>query len=108
MDPLSFGKLIQHLRRQQGWTVKIFIEKLNAVGAKNVSPSYISKIEVYGEVPSPKLICQIAEVFKYPENELCEKAKAQKIENFQTALNRKFDDDLILYRRAKKHDGSGT
>ena len=86
INNLSFGELIQKLRRDKEWTVKEFIEKL---GVK-VSPAYITKIELHGEIPSPELIIKIADVFNYNEAELWKHAKTVKVEKFKASLEKKY------------------
>lgn len=93
----SFGILIQKLRKGKKWTVKEFIEKLEV----KVSPTYITKIEVYGEIPKPELICKMAEVFNYNEQKLLNEAKENKVYRFQEALSEKYKKAVGMYRLQK-------
>lgn len=99
----NFGRLVQRLRRENGWTVKEFIEKIGLVGEekKMLSPSYISKIEIYNEIPQPLIIYRIAEVFEQDPKKFSEVAKEQKKEDFALKLEEKFSDDYVLYRKNK-------
>jgi transcriptional regulator with XRE-family HTH domain len=98
---LSFGALIQKLRRAKGWTVKQFIEKLEV----DISPAYIARIELHGEIPSPELMIKIASVFDYNEAELWECAKNIKIKKFENSLERKYQQAVGMYRTQKKKKG---
>ncbi|MFA5880259.1 MAG: helix-turn-helix transcriptional regulator [Candidatus Margulisiibacteriota bacterium] len=93
----AFGELIQKLRKEKGWTIKDFIEKLGS----DLSPTYITKIEVYGEIPSPEVICKIADVFNFDEKELLERAKQNKVERFEKSLEEKYQKASGLYRTQK-------
>lgn len=62
----KFGNLIQQLRKNKGCTVKELIEKLDG----QVSPAYMTKVEVYGEIPSPELICKIADILGHDQKNL--------------------------------------
>lgn len=55
----SLGDIIRDQRKLKGWTIKQFIEKLEL----DLSPSYITKLERYSDIPSPKVLSKIAEVF---------------------------------------------
>jgi transcriptional regulator with XRE-family HTH domain len=88
----SFGKKVQEGRRNNGWTIRKFIEQL---GIK-LSPSYITKIEIHGEIPSPELICKIADVLGVDRLDLLETARANKIQSFTEFLEAK-------YQKAVRH-----
>jgi transcriptional regulator with XRE-family HTH domain len=92
-----FGELIKKLRKEKSWTIKDFIEKLGS----DLSQTYITKIEVYGEIPSPEVICKIAGVFNYDENKLLEYAKKNKVERFEKSLEDKYQKAVGLYRTQK-------
>ena len=83
---MNFGDKIKIARKQKGLTVKSFIQLL---GIK-VSPSYITKIEIHGEIPEPNLIGRIAEVLDLNRNELLEIAKESKIRNFEQTITKKY------------------
>ena len=98
---LSFGELIQALRREKKWTVKDFIEKIQVKGYKSISPAYVTRIEVHGEIPSPELICIIADLFGYDEETLLTHAKKIKLQRFDRALKQKYEKAAGLYRAQK-------
>ena len=85
----KFGQLIKELRKKKNWTAKDFLEKLNIEGSK-LSSSYITKIEVYGEIPSPEIICKMADVLLFGVEALVELAKKIKITRFEKSLNEKY------------------
>jgi transcriptional regulator with XRE-family HTH domain len=99
----TFGEKIQAYRRGKGWTVKQFIEKLG----NDLSPSYVTKIEVHGEIPSPELICKIADVFGIKEQELLEDAKEIKVQQFEDGLSKKYQRAVGLYRLQRRKKGDG-
>lgn len=98
----ELGHLIQSLRKSKGWTVKEFIEKL---GEQRVSPAYMTKIEVYGEIPSPELICRIADVLGGDQKKLIELAKEHKVTSFEKALEEKYQKAVGMYRLEKGKHG---
>lgn len=90
----AFGELIQKLRKEKEWTIKDFIEKLGG----ELSPTYITKIELYREIPSPEVICRIADVFKYDVEKLLDYAKKNKVDRFEKSLEEKYQKAVGLYR----------
>ncbi len=100
----SFGELIQSLRREKGWKVQDFIEKLCPIGRdkKNLSPAYITKIEVHGEIPNPEVICKMADVLGYDLDELLDSAKQRKIKKYKESLEEKYKKATTFYRTQKK------
>ncbi|NQY74759.1 MAG: IS1 family transposase [Candidatus Margulisbacteria bacterium] len=57
----SLGEVILSFRKKNEVSARQFIKMLEELGSK-VSPSFMTKLEVYGEIPGPDLICKIAEV----------------------------------------------
>ena len=104
MENENFGELVHYRRKKKGWTIKEFIEKLVVLGGK-ASPTYITKIEVYGEIPSPETICKIAEILDCDENKLLKIAKAKKIERFEKTLEQKYQSAVGLYKLEKGRKG---
>jgi transcriptional regulator with XRE-family HTH domain len=102
LDDLGFGELILLLRKKSDWTVKEFIKKLEEKGQETVSPAYITRIEQYGEIPSPELICRIADVFHYDVEKLLNCAKRSKVEKFDKSLEEKYQKAVGLYRTQKE------
>jgi transcriptional regulator with XRE-family HTH domain len=99
----QFGRMIQRLRRENAWTIQELVDKLGPVGEnkQTLSPGYITKIEVYGEIPQTAIVCKLAEVFKAKEETFLTVAKESKIEAFSTRLEEKIQDELVLYRKLK-------
>ena len=94
----ELGHLIQKLRKGKNWTVKEFIEKL---GEQQVSPAYMTKVEVYGEIPSPELICKMADVLGGSQKQLLDLAKEHKVFRFEKALEEKYQKAVGMYRLEK-------
>ena len=95
---MNFGDLIRSIRRRKGWTGKEFIEKLQ-LGDKKVSPTYITKIELYEEIPSPEMICKMADILDYDCHKLFETAKQSKLTNFTKNLDKKYQRAVGLYSK---------
>lgn len=93
----EFGDLVQQLRKAKDWTVKDFIGKL---GAK-ISPSYMTKIEIHGEIPKAELICKMADLFGYDPRDLLDKAKEHKVSSFEKSLEEKYQKAVGMHRLEK-------
>jgi transcriptional regulator with XRE-family HTH domain len=94
-ENLRFGELIQKLRKDKGWTVREFLDKFD----KGISPSYITRIEQYDEIPSPEFIIKIAEIFNCNTEELLECARKIKVKKFDDILHKKYKMALYLYKK---------
>jgi transcriptional regulator with XRE-family HTH domain len=94
----SLGEIVRSYRKEKGLSAKEFIELLGGF----VSPAFITKLEVYGEIPSPELICKIADVIECPAEKLLDLAKESKINGYHDSLEKKYKDALGLYRKQKR------
>ena len=100
---MSFARKIRELRNKKGWSVYDLAKKLkNDKRGKAMTAGYISKIEARGEIPSPGMIVQLAEIFKVSTEELFEIAKQEKAEQLKKNVVQKYDDALSLYRKSRK------
>ena len=97
----TFGQMIQNLRRKRGLNIKDLIKLLEGKEL-NVSPSYMTRIEVHHEIPSPKLTCALADVLEYDVEELTELAKRDKHEQNRQRIDEKYDAGVVLYKKEKK------
>ena len=93
----DLGKRLRELRRERNLTVRKFAD---AIGKK--SPGYVSRIEARGEIPSPELICRIADFYSVEPEELLELAKAGQLDRVEQDLEIKHREALALFRRSKK------
>lgn len=100
-DDMSFGELVLTLRKKKDWTVKQFIEKLEEKGGKSISPAYITRVEQYGEIPRPELICIMSDVFGYDQAKMLEFTRKVKVEKFDKTLQEKYEKAVGLYRTQK-------
>ena len=98
----SFGETIQELRRDKNWTIKEFIKRLETKGDRKISPAYITRIEQYGEIPSPEVICLMADVLKFDLEKLLECAKRIKVRKFDKNLEEKYQKAVGLHRIQRK------
>ncbi len=100
---MTFAHKIKELRIKNGWSVYDLAGKLkNEKTGQPMTAGYISKIEARGEIPSPGMIAQLAEVFNFNAEELFEIAKNEKGEQLKQNVVKKYDDALTLYRKSKK------
>jgi transcriptional regulator with XRE-family HTH domain len=91
---MSFGEIIKHRRRAKGWTVREFLAKLG----ENMSPSYITRIEIRGEIPSPELTCRMAEVLDVDLKTLLGYAKTDKIKSLINVVDKKYEQAETYFR----------
>ena len=92
-----FGEIIKSYRKEKGLTVKEFISKLGG----GITPAYVTQIEVYAKIPSPELVCKIADVIGYESETLLNIAKNNKVEDYLNLIEKKHTDALWLYRKQK-------
>ena len=102
---VSFGDMVSGSRKLKGWTIKEFIEKLEAIGQKSVSPTYVTRIEQYGEIPSPEFILIIADILKLDKKKLLECAKQTKLQKLDKSLDEKYSKALMGYPMNKRKRG---
>lgn len=80
--------MVQIARKKKEWTVKTFIKRLG----DDLSPAYITKIEIHNEIPTPLLTLKIAEVLGIDKDTLVEAAKRERRRVFNEMLDRKYDE----------------
>src|SRR5690606_13724469 len=90
------GQEIKRLRVEAGMTARDFAVRVGK------SVAYIGKIETQGEIPSPELVCQLAEVLGRDPELLLRIAKESYLSAAERELDRKFADALTAYRRTSK------
>jgi transcriptional regulator with XRE-family HTH domain len=84
----SFGRIIRTERLKRHWTAAELIEKLNGVFKR----AYLVKIEIRAEIPSPRLIIDLARVFDLNADRLWAQAKKEKLERFDKRLEEQYQD----------------
>lgn len=87
-----FGETLRKHRKARGLTVKEFLKALGSISGKGIelSPAYITRIEVYNEIPKPEVVCKIAETLGIDVKSFLELAKANKIKQLEQSISRKF------------------
>lgn len=90
------GDRLKQLRATAGWTVRDFATRIGK------TPGYISRIEARGEMPSPELLCQIAEMYGVPPEEILTLAAEEKIAEVAREIEEKHATALQLYRKEKQ------
>ena len=94
----SLGELVKAFRKRNNLSIKDFITRLPT----KISPAFMTKLELYGEIPSMEMVIEIADVIGHDPDELIEIAKTIKIEAYQKTLERKGRDALGFYREQKE------
>ena len=102
MSNETLGKIIKAERQKRNWTVKQFREQVEPRIRGTMSASYVTRIEQYGEIPSPELLCVFAEVFGYDIDKLLELAKKDKVRQFDKNLDKKYRNAVGQYRLQKE------
>jgi len=91
------GDIVKRFRKENQLTVNAFIELLSV----DISPAYITQIEVYGKIPSIELLFRIAEVIGKEPEELLLIAKNIKLQDYHDSLDKKHSEALWQYRRQR-------
>ena len=94
MDTL--GRRLRELREQRRLTVRQFADQIKK------TPGYVSRIEARGEIPSPELLCAIANVYGVAPEELLDLAKQCYLDRTEREVDEKNLSALALYRKEKK------
>lgn len=92
----ALSERLRQLREDHGYKVRDFADLIGK------TPGYISRIEGRGEVPSPELLCKIAEVYQLDPEELFELAKQSQLERTERDIDARYASALALYRKEKK------
>jgi transcriptional regulator with XRE-family HTH domain len=92
----NLGIRLRKLRRDRNLTVREFAKEIDK------SPGYVSRIEARGEIPSPELICQIAEFYAVEPEELLGLAKVGHLDRVEQDLELRHQEALALFRRSRK------
>jgi transcriptional regulator with XRE-family HTH domain len=90
------GQRLRELRDQRGLTVRELAEHIEK------TPGYVSRIEARGEIPSPELLCVIADLYKIAPEELLNLAKQCYLERTERDVDAKNESALALYRKQRR------
>ena len=91
----TFGDRIKHLREERDLTVR---DLASLIGA---SAGYVSRVEVRGEIPSPEMICRLAEALHASAEALLAAAKTEQLASARDRIEARHADALRLYRRSR-------
>lgn len=83
----TFGQLVREARKNKDMTALQLSQQLN----KGISLTYITRIELYGEIPSPEVICDLAHVLDLSIPQLLNTAWKEKTQTFQDVLAKKYE-----------------
>ena len=68
------------------------------------TPGYISRIEARGEIPTPELLMQIAEVLHGSGERLLELAKSDEVTEAKSEIEDRYNSALLLFRKSRNAD----
>ncbi len=94
----TFGDRIRRARRKKDWMIKDLIEHVKRDGTQ-LTPSFMTRVEQYGEVPGPDLIIRMAEVLEIPPEELFRLAKVVRVKRIERNIEEVYRETLALYRK---------
>ncbi len=94
-EPKELGAWIRNLRRTEGLTVR------QLASAVRRTPGYISRVEARGEIPSPELICRLADALGAAPGYLLNLAESDVVARKKRDIQTKHKTALELYRRSK-------
>jgi transcriptional regulator with XRE-family HTH domain len=91
----ALSNTLRELRERHGFKVREF------AGLIGKTAGYVSRIEGRGEIPSPELLCKIAEVYELDPTELLQLAKTSQLERAEREIDTRHASALALYRKGK-------
>ena len=94
-----FGEQVRQARKEKNWTINDFIRQLGYISFMDamLSPAYISKVEVYGEIPTPGIICKMVDLFGWDVNDVLNTARRERVELSNKVLEESYS------RALKRH-----
>ena len=101
MQPLQFGRMLREKRREKQMGVSQLAQLLRNVAGKSVSPSYITRIESYGEIPRPEIIIALAEILGGAPEDWLDQARQIKVFEYESSLKIKYEEAVGLFRARK-------
>ena len=84
MTVTPFARELKRLRAERGVTIR------DLASALGKSVSYLAKIEVQGEIPSPELICELARVLDTSAAEMLRLAKEARVYSIARVIDREY------------------
>lgn len=84
-----FGEELSRLITAKGWDVKTFLARMESHG-KKLSPSYITRVLHYGEIPSPQTILTIAKVTGSAPSTLIELGIKQRVARYERSIRQTY------------------
>ncbi len=87
----SFGRLVKIARLKKQKTVRALLKQLDC----QLSPAYMTKIELHGEIPALHVIHKLCKVLGLSFSEMVQIAKEEKIEAAKRTIEMKFATELL-------------
>jgi|CXWL01.1.fsa_nt_gi transcriptional regulator with XRE-family HTH domain len=97
----TFGELIRAARQGKGWMIKDLIERVKT-DKISLTPSFMTRVEQYDEVPGPDLILRMAEVLGLNPEELLKVATTNRVNRIKQNIEEVYQEKLTLYRKQKE------
>jgi transcriptional regulator with XRE-family HTH domain len=94
MTPL--GKRLKELREKRKLSVREFARQIDKTAG------YVSRIEARGEIPSPDLLCSIADFHGIDPTELLDLLRKVQLKSTAEEIKAKHASALALYRKGKQ------
>lgn len=89
---------IRRLRSSKGLSVRDLAKRIGKTAG------YISRIEARGEIPTPELLIEIAEVLDGDGEQLLNLARGDEIKEVQAEIQSRYESALSLFRKSKNAD----
>ncbi len=86
----AFAREVKRLRAERGLTIRDLASSLGK------SVAYLAKIEVQGEIPAPKLICEISRVLNANPVDLLRLAKEARISSISREIDREHSRAMMV------------
>lgn len=93
---MTLGERLKELRNLAGLTVR------DAAIGLGISPGYVSRVEVRGEIPSSEYLVRAAMLFEADAEELLTLSKSTQMERTEREIDEKNHSALILFRKEKR------
>lgn len=95
---MKFGDIIRDHRLKRGWSQADFIANVGG----DFSRSYLTKIELHGELPSPEMIMKLAHKLGIDKEYIAGVARKEFIDNYREKLDRIYTEAMAKHGRTWK------
>ena len=92
---VKLNERLRELRKSHGYTVRQLAELIDR------TPGYVSRIEGRGEIPSPQLLCILADIYSVGVEDLFLLAKQGRLARAAEEIDTRQADALTQFRKGK-------